>query len=800
MPLFRKSPQLVSLADSRVTTGDDRSHSVPPSLDKHLRDYLRVLVKRRWLVLLVLVASLGLAAAHLYTAVPIYQAVVQILIEHESQNTFSLQESVAQDRETTDYYNTQFTILRGRSLAKRAIDQTNNWENPVLVGGKDAAPSGIVQVTTRWLSTTLARLRGTAVAAPGSTPATPSTEPPAASVPAGPAMLETPAQAGAIDAFLSRLTVAPVKTSRLVDLKMEATDPKFAADAANALARAYIDQNLEVRMSSSKETTDWLTQQLSEQRRRVEASENALQKYRETNDAISLADPKNTGGQNIVAQKLADLNSMVTRAKADRISREALYNQVSNSHASGMPLDTIPSILSNPYLQQLKADVSQLQAQRARLSQDLLDGHPEMVKLRGAITDASTKLQQELTKQVDSIKNEYEAARRLERDLTQALESQKAAVTELSRTGIDYDVLDRDATVNRQIFESLLQRTREKGIAGELRASDARIVDVAQVPRGAIWPNRNQTLLYAIVFGALLGVGLAFFAEYMDDRIKTPEELKTYLGLPFLGMIPVVSKKDRDQGSAGTPLLSQRLSPHFAEAFRALRTNVIFAAEQVAQSLVITSTGVGEGKTFVASNLALGLAMADRKVIIVDVDMRRPRLHDVYNVAQTPGLSDVLAGRATLAQAMRQLPGSNLWVMPSGGPTENPAEKLASPRFGDLLESLGAKFDWVLLDSPPVAAVTDACIVANRASAVLFVVGAQNTPRSAAIHAIEQLEAARATFLGAVLNQVHLKRDAYYYSSYYRPEYEKYFSAEPAAPRVGKPGEPAAPRVGKRLT
>ena len=614
---------------------------------------------------------------------------------------------------------------------------------------------------------------------------------------------ESPAQAAAIDAFLSRLTVAPVKTSRLVDLKMEATDPKFAADVVNALARAYIDQDLEVRMSSSKETTDWLTQQLSEQRRRVEASENALQKYRETNNAISLADPKNTGGQNIVAQKLVDLNSMVTRAKADRISREAFYNQVQASQSSGMPLDTIPSILSNPYLQQLKADVAQLQAQHARLSQDLLDGHPEMVRVKGAITDASNKLQQELTKQVAAMKNDFEGARRLEHDLTQALESQKAAVTQLSRTGVDYEVLERDAMVNRQIFDSLLERTREKGIAGELRASDARIVEMAQVPRGAIWPNRNQTYLYAIVFGLLMGVGLALFAEYMDDRIKTPEELKTYLGIPSLGMIPVVSEKESDQDSPGTSLLTRRRSPHFAEAFRALRTNVIFAAEQVAQSLVITSTGVGEGKTFVASNLALSLAMADRKVIIVDVDMRRPRLHDAYNVAQTPGLSELLAGTATLAQATRQLPGLNLWVLPSGGPTENPAEKLASPRFNDLLESLGTSFDWVLLDSPPVAAVTDACIVANRASAVLFVVGAQKTARSAAIHAIEQLEAARATFLGAVLNQVHLKRDAYYYSSYYRPEYEKYFSAERAAPRAEQaspPAEHATPRIGKRLT
>ncbi len=558
---------------------------------------------------------------------------------------------------------------------------------------------------------------------------------------------------------------------------MRATDPKFAAVIANALAHAYIDQNLEVRMTSSKETTDWLTQQLSDQRRRVETSENALQRYRESHDAVSLADPKNLGGQNIVGQKLTDLNAMVTRAKADRISREALYNQVRSSQERGA-LDSVPSILANSYVQQLKSELSRLQAQRSRLSQDLLDGHPEMVKLKAGIDEADAKLQHELGRQVDAMKNDYEAARRLEASLVNALESQKDEVTRMSKTGIDYSVLERDVNVNREIFESLLERTREKGIAGELKASDVRIVDPAQVPRSPIWPDRNETFLYASLLGLLLGVGLAFFFEYMDDRIKTPDELKTYLGLPCLGMIPVVSKKgkkDDEKNSRSSLLLRDRSAPHFAEAFRSVRTNVIFTAENRAQSLVITSTGPGEGKTFVASNLALGLSMADRKVIIVDVDMRCPRLHDVFGVAQTPGLSEFLAGGVELAQAIRPVPGTNLWVMPSGGRTENPAEKLASPQFGQLLSTLGSRFEWVLLDSPPVAAVTDACIVANRAAAVLFVVGAQNTRRAAALHAVEQLEAARATFLGAVLNQVHLRRDAFYYSSYYRPEYDKYF-------------------------
>jgi capsular exopolysaccharide synthesis family protein len=352
----------------------------------------------------------------------------------------------------------------------------------------------------------------------------------------------------------------------------------------------------------------------------------------------------------------------------------------------------------------------------------------------------------------------------------------------MNRTGIDYTALERDVASNRQIFESLLSHTREKGIAGELKASDVRVIDAAQVPRSPIWPNRTETLMYTAFFGSLLGVGLAFFFEYVDDRIKTPEEIKSYLGLPFLGMVPVISGKEAV--SESRPLLHKRetVSPVFSEAFRAVRTNVIFTGEQRAPSIVVTSTGPGEGKTVVSSNLAIGLAMTGRQVLLLDVDMRCPQVHEVFGFERQPGLSELLTGSAKMSDAVRQTSVPGLSVMPSGGKTGNPAELLSSPRFAKLMSLLTQQFEWVIIDSPPVAAVTDACIVANRASAVLFVVGAELTRRGAAINAIEQLETANATFLGAVLNRVHLKRDSFYYSSYYRPSYEKYYTESTVTP------------------
>lgn len=765
MQFPKGSPQLVSLAESRGAVGPPGSRSSPPTLDKHLLDYLRVLSKRRWVAITTLFLAIGLAMLHLYRAVPIYESTAQILIEHENAKAFSLRDSVEQDRQTTDYYNTQYTILQSRSLAKRALNELNAWKHAEFTGDNRSSalrPTSVIEGVTSAVFAGIARLRGS-----GDVEAAPAAETPE-SAPAAPvsSTAETPEQSAAISAFLSRLTISPIETSRLVDVKVRARTPKFAADAANALAQTYIDQNLEVRMASSKETSDWLTQQLDQQRQRIEASENALQQYRERHDAVSLQDR-----QNIVAQKLTDLNAMVTRAKADRISREALYNQVRAIQTRQAPLDTLPAILSNSYLQQLKSEHSRLQAQYAELSQELGERNPRMIALRTSITDAESKLEAELSKQVAAMRNELEAAQTLENRLTEALDAQKGEVVQLNRTGIDYGVLERELSANREIFESLLARTRERGIAGELKASEVRVIDAAQLPHSPIWPNRQQTLFYAAFFGLLLGVGLAFVFEYMDDRLKTPEEIRQYLGLPFLGLVPLIDKKDTNNE---TPLLPSNATPLFTESFRAVRTNVIFSGESRVRTLVITSTGPGEGKTSVACNLAVSLAMTGRRVLLIDMDMRRPNVHGTFKLDQTPGLADLLAGNIELGAALREVSVPGLWIMPSGARVGNPAELLSSPAFTELLTTVSEKFHWVIIDSPPVAAVTDAAIVAHIASAVLFVIGADQTRRSAALNALEHLETANATFLGAVLNRVHLRRDSYYYSSYYRPAYEQY--------------------------
>jgi succinoglycan biosynthesis transport protein ExoP len=463
----------------------------------------------------------------------------------------------------------------------------------------------------------------------------------------------------------------------------------------------------------------------------------------------------------------------VTRAKTERIQKEAVYNQVRAIQDDRTALDNVGAVLSNNFIQQQKTEIAELQKQQVQLAERLGPNHPEMLKLASGIQSAQTKLQAEVAKVVMALKNDYLASLSQEQSLMAALETQKHDALALNRKGIDYGVLQRDATSNQQIFDSLMQRTKETGISGALKNSNIRIVDPAEVPRAPSSPNIPANLLLALFGGSLLAVGSALFFEYLDNRIKSPAEIKTHLGLSFLGIIPQVTMT----GSDSSPLLNKGVKANFAEALRTVRSNMLFSViDEGGRSVVITSTGPGEGKTIVASNLALALAQAGQRVVLVDADMRRPRVHDVFSEKQEPGLSNVLVGDVKPSEALRQSDAQGLWILPAGRIPPNPTELLGSKRFRDFVTTLTQHFDWVLIDTPPVMAVTDAPIVAHFAGGVLFVVGSEMTSRKLAQTAVEQLVNANGHMIGAVLNRADLEHNAYYYSQYYRREYGEYYT------------------------
>lgn len=719
--------------------------------ERHLMDYVRVVYKRRWVAIPVFLAVFAIGAVNSYRTTPLYQASTQILIEKDTPKVGNLSTIFQQDTGwyNDDFYQTQYRILQSRSLSRKTAEAMKLAKHPAVERGGQ-------EVRAPWT------IRGAIAGAIGLVKSLTGGQ--ATQAPANASKRDSDPNGPYTGMVLGALGVTPVRNSRLVDISMTSTDPQLAADMANAHARAYIEQNLEYRFSASKDATDWLEAQLAEQRNKVGASEAELQRYKEQHDAVAVEDR-----QNIVVQRLSDLNSAATKAKTTRIEKEALYNQlrsIQNSNA----LDSFPAVLGNEYIQKLKGDLGDLQRQQAELADKYGDRHPEMVKVRSAIQSAEAKLQTEVDKIVMSVKSEYDTAAEQERTLVGALEGGKAEALSLNRKGIEFSVLQRDAESNRQVYEALLQRTKETGISGELKASNIRVVDPAEVPGAPFLPRHQQDLTTAAFSGLVLALGLVFLFEYLDNRIKSPQELRAQLNVPFLGMVPAIEVK------ASGATLHDGVPPNFAEAIRGVRTNVLFSsAEEGVRLIVVTSAGPGEGKSMFSSNLSVSLAQAGQRVLHVDADMRRPRVHAIFDIAQEPGLSNLLVGDCKPSEAIRKASVQNLCVLPAGMIPPNPAELLGSKRCQEFFATLGQNFDWVILDSPPVLAVADASILANTATGVVFVVGADQTSRQSARAALEQLEAVQAHVIGAVLNRVDLEKNPYYYSAYYRKEYSRYY-------------------------
>lgn len=708
--------------------------------DVELFDYLRVLHKRRWTAITAFLLVFGSVTLYTFTATPIYTATVQILIENENPNVIKFEEVYDQNKTSADYYQTQYRLLQSRLLARRTLDAENLWQHPVFADSGNA--SGRFYWIRGWFGSA------------------------SASTDAAAAANESSTQSESIDVFLNSLTVAPIRNSRLVDVTFRSPEPALSARTANALANQYIQQNLEFKFLATKEATDFLNARTAEQRKNLEKSEQALQQYREKTGAMALEDR-----QNIVIQRLSDLNAAVTRARTERIEKESVYDQIRAIQDDRAAVDTFPAILNNAFIQQLKGQLNELQRLKAQLAEKLGARHPDMVKVQSAIETTETRINAEVQKVVQALRNDYQAALANERSLQASLDQQRGEAQELNRASIQYGVLQRDATSNQTMFSGLLERSRETGISGELKTSNIRVVDQAEPPSRPASPNKRMNLLLALFGGSFLGVALAFSFEYLDSRIKQPEQVKTQLGLPFLGMVPLFNAKE----AIGPPLIGNGMPPEFSEAFRGIRTNVLFSsADAGSKSIVVTSTGPGEGKSVVSANLAMSLAMAGQRVLLVDADMRRPKIHEFFGVGLEPGLSNVMVGDAKASETVKRTLTPNLWLMAAGKHPPNPAELLGSRRFKDFMSSLADHFEWVIIDSPPVMAVTDASVIAHSATGVVFVVGAEMTSKGSARSALEQLDSAKAKYVGGILNRVNVRRNHYYYSRHYRREYQNY--------------------------
>ncbi|MEP6914999.1 MAG: polysaccharide biosynthesis tyrosine autokinase [Acidobacteriota bacterium] len=765
---------------------DDRGRA-EATASPHLLHYLRVLSKRRWTALGTLVLVVALTAVVTIRAVPVYEARAQVMIEVERPRVIVFADDEKTDRadESRDYQETQRRILQSRALASRTIESLGLWQHPEFGGGEPEQLS--------YLDAKLEVVRNFFAAIPKKFAKSPNYSRGALTKPEGPdpdeslGFKEKAEQSPAINAFLEHVEVREVGSSRLVDVAFKSADPKLAAAVANGLTEAYIVQNREFKSTVAKESADWLAKQLEENRKQLRVSQDTLQKYREQR-------PDASGGEgtDLVLRRLEGLNAALLNARTDRIQKETLFNQVQALKSNRTALDSLQIVQADTAIQGLKKEISTLEQQDAQLAQKFGERHPDRVRLRLSIDTSKVRLDAQMASVLDRLRNDYMAARQQEANLTQAVELQKRDATASSGKRAEYDTLARAASTDQEIFATLLQRTKETGVTTGLVASNIRIVDPASVPHTPVSPNPRRNLLMALFGGTLLALCAAFFAEYMDKGITSPEQLTNALGLTCLGLVPLVD--ERKHHANEPPLINANAPEALQEAFRSVRTNVLFSARgEPIRNILITSTGPGEGKTLVATNLAMSIAQTGPRVLLLDADMRRPRVHTLFpENAQSPGLSEFIAGRATPSEAIVRTSVPGLWLMPSGSIPPNPSELLCSDRFTRFITGLSEFFDWVLIDSPPVLAVTDASLLAHVAAGVLFVVAAEESTVPAAKIALDQLDHAEARFLGAVLNKVNFKRNSFYYADYYRQEYGAYHTK--AAPVTANAPERRSPQ------
>jgi succinoglycan biosynthesis transport protein ExoP len=694
-----------------------------------IRDYLGIIYRRRRMIVAILVLGFLSALARIWTLTPVFQASATLNIEGYA-NVLGVDRPLVDSRDwMKEFLPTQLGILESTDVALIAHQELQRLAD----AGKRPLPT--------------------------------------------------------VGEILATRTVTAVKDSHLVNVGFVSPDPVLAADVANALARAGVKVNLKTRTTSLDEASSWLGRQVEEQRERVHASEVALQRYREQHGAGELfADQAGEARQNVLVQRLAELQSAATRAKSESIEKEAQYKQLLAVQANHEPVDTLPAVAANGFIQGLKTELTSLQRQQVQASKELGERHPEMIKLQGAVQTAERKLQTEISNVVQGVRNDFEAAQARERALTIALEQQKAAVGVLNAKTIEYVALEREATSNREVLDKLLQRSREATLSSELQSTNIRIVDPARVPGLPIPLNKYRIIVVALGGSGALALTLVFLLEIFNTRVTSADDVKRHLRISVLGMLPQVKPEDGQPSLLG----GDGVPAHFAELLNAVRTNLLLAPGLAAgRILLVTSSEPGEGKTVTAANLAVSLARLNQRVLLIDGDLRRPRLHEVFEVEQQPGLTDMLIGNRAEESAFQETKVAGLWVMPSGNISGNPTDLLGSERFTTLVDRLNGQFDWILLDSPPVLAVTDPCLIARAASGVLFVVGCGQTSREKASAALDRLEAVGANFVGAILNRVVLGRQDASYLPYYQQIYPTHTSEH--KDRVAPPELPGVP-------
>jgi succinoglycan biosynthesis transport protein ExoP len=751
----------------------------------HLREVWRIIRKRRWLILAVTVIVTTLVTIEAYRTKSTYKASAFIEIGKDAPTVRSAANGMVIQGDDDLYYpqlsiNTNLFRLTSEPLledvaADLKLDQNPKFSEPPQRSFWEAVQTMFKRATFKKLDpepqTTVEYLtQGT-----------------------DDKLVLTPQDHERLRPYVllvaAGLQADQVKDTRTLRVTYTHTDPFIAAAIANGVAQDFIDQNFETKTERFTGASKWLDTTTRELKAKLERAEQDQADYTKAHNIFSTE-----GKETLTTDKLSRLHDQATRAETERILKQSIYEVVKAGR-----LSELPAAFSDPKLTTLQTRLEELQANLEKLGLKYGQEHPQVVEAKLQIATTRAQLDANRKALEEKLKGEYELASRDEQSLKAALDRAKGEAVTQNQANIQYSILKQEVDTAKQMYTDFLQKTSQAKVEVAQQRNNMRLIQPARVPGGPVGPNRLRTIMIGLFLSMLGGVGLAYFLEYLDNTIKTVEDVGRFAQLPALGVIPVMAGTMTEKLTGGRrrksltngrtvregrefPVAANNSLSLFdnrssaAEAYRVVRTSMLLsAAGNPPKSVLVTSGQAGEGKTTTVVNTAISLAQLGLSVLIIDCDLRRPSTHKILGVEPADGLSSYLAGNIKIEPLIHKLQIPNLWLLPCGPIPPNPAELISSARMKDLLKELARRYDHILIDSPPMINVTDPVILSTMVDGVILVVHGGKSPRAIVQRARQELLGVGAKIFGVVLNNIDLRRegyDAYYY--YYNRYYAGY--------------------------
>jgi polysaccharide biosynthesis transport protein len=708
-----------------------------------LRELWNMLVRRRWTI--IITAAVILLVTIIATAMmtPIYRATTVVQIERDTGKVLEYQDVTAEESANSrDFYQTQYELLQSRALARRVIDQLGmeDTQQPEQEPGAIASVIGFVS-----------GMFAGAEEEQGE-PLPPDLE----------------------SKFLRNFTVQPVSNSRLVRLHYDSPNREQAALIVNTIAGAYVDMNLERRFEASTYAKSFLEDRIKQVRADLEDSERAMVEYTQARGIINQEDK-----QDILMEKLKEMNRALVEAESGRIAAESQYQEMLAAST-----DSLAQALDSQIIQNLKDRRTELQSEYRELLKVFKPSYPKMQQIQEQLDQIDQEIAMEIGHIRDGIQLQYQAKLREEAKLLESIGGTRQEILALNSRSTDFGTLKREVDTNRELYDGLLQRMKEVGVAAGVSNNNISVVDRAEIPRGKHKPKPLMNMLLALVLGTFAGAALAFLFEMLDDTVKDSTGLEKLVGKPVLGVIPKLTGKDAPTGDQMALHSYMEPTSAVAEAHRSMRTALMFStAEGAPKVLHFTSVSGSEGKTTTAVNTAINFAQTGSQVLVIDGDLRNPSLHKVFARPNDNGLTNYLTGDADPGRVTQATGIDNLFVMTSGPVPPNPAELLHGSKMLDLASLASQRFDFVVIDGPPLLGLADALLLADVASATLFVAAAGHARNGGVEAGLKRLQHSRANVLGAVLTKFDLNKSSYGYGGDYGYAYSYSYGAEPETER-----------------